>query len=281
MALRSTHVARVLLRGLCDSSSAAVEAPAWSTCREAGLLCSRQLSNTPTLASLTDVLEREISHEEGESQKDSSALDEPPSGWTLDAKQDSAVMHLQRTHDGEQITIKVSTVNTSEAVDESGEADGEGEVTPQYSINFEVDCKKAKDTLRFALDYVEDDTDGPDIEHVAFLPRGKEPEDDDSMYTGVWHSFCSRNAALCTSAVQRMAGNAPKTQLLCNGPGLVPPNMEPTSVRFMLRWDDIHHCCAGIVHCCAVLALRCTAHSCCTCHCAICNEHTLYHHAPL
>ena len=134
-------------------------------------------------SSLSELLKKELSYEESSSQESAgeNALQNVPQGWSLSAADNDTTLVLSKQQGGQDIDVKVSVLGQEEANEEGEEAEDSG---PEYALNFQLNCIKGSETLRFSLLYVENDTEGPEIEHVSILPQGIKDEEEADFYTG-------------------------------------------------------------------------------------------------
>ena len=130
---------------------------------------------------LVDVLAKELKLE-NENESETSALKTPPPGWTLSASNSSTNMKLSKMHDEEKVTIEISTLDQEEMDEGAEEQDGDDFAPATYAINFQVDCEKGTEALRFSMVFMENDTNGPEVEHVGLVPAGQ--QEDLKQYSG-------------------------------------------------------------------------------------------------
>jgi complement component 1 Q subcomponent-binding protein, mitochondrial len=146
-------------------------------------LISRHLSSSRHCAAFHDLLKNEISVEEEGSKADDNALENPPAGWSIEVKPEDTLMTLrQKSQQGEDVAIKISTNSQDDSIEEMEEGEDEA-AAPSYAINFWTEVSKGGKTLRFNLTYMENETAGPDIEHIELLNEGQD-SNDEHLYTG-------------------------------------------------------------------------------------------------
>ena len=212
---------------------------AWSTAGwAASRLASRQISCSSRCADLPSLLQKELDFESESARDEPSALENVPSGWTLDAQADATTLRLTKKGNGEDVIVSISTLGQEESMEDGEEEEGEEgqEATPAYSINFSADCKRGSKVLRFSLIYIENDTEGPTIQHVSIIPDGMQDDEDAEFYTGP--EFSELDSALqeeFAGYVERLGIDADLCQYLCR---LVYDKEQVDYVRWMNKVLD-------------------------------------------
>jgi complement component 1 Q subcomponent-binding protein, mitochondrial len=151
-------------------AASAQSAYTWSSpCFSRGRLAVRDVHTSFPSYSLAKLINREISYEEEEKDDADSSLKNVPKGWTLAVKPGDTTMRLTKMKGSEKVEVVVNTVNCDHSGDiEPDEEEGDGEdMQSQFSINFDVECKKGDQKLEFSCIFMEADDSGPEIEHVS------------------------------------------------------------------------------------------------------------------